>query len=262
MSSAVGAAVGRGSAARYRGRMSAEYLPCVEVQPRGGAATHCMILLHGLGADGHDLASLADEIALPASVRMRFVLPHAPRRAVTLNGGMLMPAWYDIRELSLLNRGHDERGIKQSAAAITALIEREVQRGIPAERIVLAGFSQGGAMALYCGLRQQQRIAAIVAMSCYLILPDTLAAERAAANDATPIFMGHGSYDPMVPIQAGEAARDTLTKLGWAPMWRTYPMEHSIATEELADIGTFLALTLSSAAGAPDNDAALRKESH
>ena len=210
-------------------------------------------MLHGLGADGHDLASLAAEIALPAGARMRYVLPHAPQRAVTLNGGMLMPAWYDIRELTLLNRGQDERGIKQSAASVTALIQREVQRGIPASNIVLAGFSQGGAMALYCGLRHAQSLAAIVGMSCYLILPESLATECSAANSATPIFLGHGSYDPMVPLQAGEMARDALTALGHVPLFRTYPMEHSIAAEELEDISTFLATAL--AASKPKQEA-------
>ena len=224
-------------------------LPCVEVEPEEGPATHTMILLHGLGADGHDLASLAGEWSLPEGVRLRTVLPHAPQRAITINGGMLMPAWYDIAVLDLMQRRQDVQGIKASAAAVTALIAREVARGIPEERIVLAGFSQGGAMALYTGLRHPRRLGAIIAMSSYLIMAEELAAERSDANRATPVFIAHGEYDPMVPLRGGELARDQLAGAGQPVEFHVYPMEHQICMPELVDISQFLARVLASNAG-------------
>jgi phospholipase/carboxylesterase len=220
--------------------MRADGLPCVEVEPENGPATHSMILLHGLGADGHDLASLAEEWSLPAGVRLRTVLPHAPQRAITINGGMLMPAWYDIQMLDLMQRRQDERGIKASAASINALIAREIERGVAPANIVLAGFSQGGAMALYAGLRYPQRLCAIVAMSSYLIMAEELASERSAENLATPVFIGHGQYDEMVPLCGGESARDQLTAAGQPVAFHAYPMAHQICQPELADISRFL----------------------
>lgn len=231
--------------------MRDEVLPCVEVEPENGPATHTMILLHGLGADGHDLASLAGEWRLPASIRLRTVLPHAPQRAVTINGGMLMPAWYDITDMDLMQRRQDVKGIKASAASVTALIAREVARGVPEERIVLAGFSQGGAMALYTGLRHPRKLGAIIAMSSYLIMAEELAAERADANRKTPVFIGHGEYDPMVPLQGGELARGQLAHAGQPVDFHTYPMEHQICMPELVDISQFLTRVL-----APDGKSA------
>jgi phospholipase/carboxylesterase len=162
---------------------------------------------------------------------------------VTLNGGYVMPAWYDIVEVDLRRR-HDEAGIRRSAAQVEALLAREVARGVPASRIVLAGFSQGGAIALFCGLRHRERLAGILALSTYLVGEDSLDAERSPANAEVPIFMAHGSFDPMVALPRGEAARDALLACGWAPEFHTYPMPHSVHPQEIADVGRWLTRVL------------------
>ena len=217
-------------------------LPRIELEsaPQPGAA---VIWLHGLGADGNDFAALVPELDLRACPPIRFVFPHAPSLPVTLNGGYVMPAWYDIFGADLVQR-QDAAGIRKSAQAITALIEHEISRGIPARNIVLAGFSQGCAVALHTGLRFPQRLAGIVALSGYLPLADSLAAERTNANADTPIFMGHGSMDPVVVPARGEASRDLLGKLGYSVQWHDYPMQHSVHAREVADISVFLASVL------------------
>lgn len=212
----------------------------IETAPNPTAA---VIWLHGLGADGNDFAGLVPELDLSGCTPIRFIFPHAPSMPVTVNGGYVMPAWYDIRGTDLLSR-QDDAGIRASERAICALIAREMARGIPAKRIVMAGFSQGCAMALHTGLRYPHTLAGIMALSGYLPLADTFAAERAQANVHTPIFMAHGSQDPVVIPARGEASRDLLTKLGYAVQWRSYPMPHSLHPQEIADISVFLTKVL------------------
>lgn len=221
-------------------------LPRIEIEsaPQSSApATAAVIWLHGLGADGNDFAALVPELDLDACPPIRFVFPHAPSIPVTLNGGYVMPAWYDIMGSDLLNR-QDTAGIQLSARAICQLIENEAARGVPYQNIVLAGFSQGCAMALHAGLRFPKRLAGIMALSGYLPLADTLVAERAPANAHTPIFMAHGSMDPVVAPARGEASRDFLAGLGYPVQWHSYPMQHSVHPREVADISVFLTRVL------------------
>jgi phospholipase/carboxylesterase len=217
-------------------------LPYVELQSASQPSA-AVIWLHGLGADGHDFASLVPELDLSGCPPIRFVFPHAPIMPVTVNGGYVMPAWYDILGPNLVSQ-QDAAGIQSSERAIVALIAHEVARGIPAEHIVLAGFSQGCAMALHTGLRLPQRLAGIMALSGYLPLADRITAERHPANAQTPIFMAHGTQDPVVVIARGEASRDALEALGQPVAWHSYPMPHSLHPQEIADISTFLAQVL------------------
>ena len=220
-------------------------LPRIELES-APHPTAAVIWLHGLGADGHDFAAIVPELDLGACPPIRFVFPHAPSLPVTLNGGYVMPAWYDIYGPDLLQR-QDVAGIAHSAQAIAALIAHEIARGIPAERIVLAGFSQGCAMALHTGLRFPLRLAGLMALSGYLPLADTLASERAPANQTTPIFMAHGSQDAVVVPARGEASRDLLQQLGYPVQWHNYPMPHSVHPREIADISVFLTTVLGTA---------------
>jgi phospholipase/carboxylesterase len=215
--------------------LSVEPLPSVEVTT-GDPVQASVIWLHGLGADGHDFEPIVPLLRLDSAPGVRFVFPHAPSRPVTINAGMVMPAWYDIRVLAL-RRDVDAKGVAESSSAIESLLERERERGVPSERIVLAGFSQGGALALHVALRHASRLAGVVALSCYLVLEETLASECSAVNAGLPIFQGHGTDDPMVPLQAGEQARDTLLEAGYPVDWRTYPMGHQVLPQEIADVG-------------------------
>jgi phospholipase/carboxylesterase len=217
-------------------------LPRIEIES-APQPTAAVIWLHGLGADGNDFAALVPQLDLRNCPPIRFVFPHAPDLPVTVNGGYVMPAWYDILGADLVQR-QDAAGIHRSATAITAMIEHEMSRGIAAQRIVLAGFSQGCAMALHTGLRFPKRLAGIVALSGYLPLAETLAVERSFANTDTPILMCHGSMDPVVALERGEASRDLLSSLGYAVQWHSYPMEHSVHPREVADISAFLAQVL------------------
>jgi len=212
-------------------------LPTVEVET-GPAPTGTVIWLHGLGADGHDFEPAVPALSPPGEA-LRFVLPHAPVRAVTLNGGYRMRAWYDIIAIDR-RAAQDEAGIRQSAADIAALVQRENERGISSDRIVLAGFSQGGAMALFTGLRLPQRLAGIIGLSCYLPLAAALAEEASAANRATPLFLAHGWYDAVVDPALGEWTRQQLTSAGYPVDWHSYPMEHSLCAEEAEHIAAFL----------------------
>jgi len=221
-------------------------LPYVEIES-APQPTAAVIWLHGLGADGHDFASLVPELDLSGCPPIRFIFPHAPSMPVTVNGGYVMPAWYDILGPNLISQ-QDAAGIQASERAIVALIAHEVARGIPAEHIVLAGFSQGCAMALHTGLRLPQRLAGIMALSGYLPLVDRLAAERHPANAQTPVFMAHGTQDPVVVLARGEASRDALATLGQPVQWHSYPMPHSLHPREIADISAFLAQVLGPAA--------------
>ena len=223
-------------------------LPHIEIESAPNP-TCAVIWLHGLGADGNDFAGLVPELDLEGCPPIRFVFPHAPSIPVTVNGGHVMPAWYDIRGANLVDR-QDDMGIQKSEWAINALIENEVARGIPYEHIVLAGFSQGCAMALHTGLRLQQRLAGIMALSGYLPLADRFPSERHAANAHTPVFMAHGTQDPVVILKRGEDSRDALAKLGHPVEWHTYPMPHSVHPKEIADISVFLTRVLSASASA------------
>ena len=209
-------------------------LPTVENET-AAHPTYSVIWLHGLGADGNDFAPIVPQLVAPQWPALRFVFPHAPVRPVTVNGGMPMRAWYDIYGFDLVAR-QDESGIRQSIAQVEALIAREQERGIPSERILLAGFSQGGAIALAAGLRHPQKLAGIIALSTYLPMADTLAGERSAANDAVPIFWGHGTLDPVVILQRGLDSRAVLEALGYKVAWHTYPMPHSVCPEEIVDL--------------------------
>lgn len=205
----------------------------------GEAPRASVIMLHGLGADGTDFLSFADELALAAVGPLRWVFPRAPVQPVTINGGMPMRAWYDILGAEL-DRREDEAGLRDSFGQTQALIEREVARGVPAERIVLAGFSQGCAVTLGAGLRHGQRLAGLAGMSGYLPLASTTAAERGTANRNTPIFLAHGRDDEVVPLARGQAAREALAGLGHAVAWHDYPIEHTLSIEEVRDLNRWL----------------------
>ena len=212
----------------------------IETAPAPGAS---IVWLHGLGADGHDFAPIVPELRLPFAVR--FVFPHAPMRAVTINNGAVMRAWYDVRGGGG-ERREDAEGVQASRAQVEALLAREKARGITAERLVLAGFSQGGAMALHTGLRHPDRLAGVMALSCFLPLADTLAAEASPANRDVPIFLAHGAHDPLIPMARARFAHDRLVELGWNVEWHEYPMPHSVCIEEVVDIGTWLLTVLGS----------------
>lgn len=207
------------------------------------APTAAVIWLHGLGADGFDFVALVPELDL-GSLPVRFIFPHAPVRPVTVNNGYAMRAWYDIKVLSssgLAGPGmEDEAGIRESERTVRALIEREIAHGIPANRIVVAGFSQGGAIALQTALRYPQRLAGALALSTYLPLRDRVSSESSAANRELPILMCHGTEDPVVPLALGAQSRDLLTALGYPLDWRTYRMQHQVCPEEIAAINTWL----------------------
>jgi phospholipase/carboxylesterase len=212
-------------------------LPCVEQNPDSPAVAS-VVWLHGLGADGHDFAPVPPVLGLPPELPVRFVFPHAPSIPVTLNMGFVMPAWYDIQNLG--ERGHDVHGVERSAKQIRRLVEREGERGVKAHRIVLAGFSQGAAMALHVGLRYPERLAGILALSGYLLFGDRLDAEASDANRKTPIFQAHGVYDPMVELSYGMRSRALLEEKGYDVAWHEYPMEHAVCPQELADVGAWL----------------------
>jgi phospholipase/carboxylesterase len=217
----------------------------LELHP-GEPARASVVILHGLGADGTDFLPFADELDLAAVGPVRFVFPRAPVRPVTANGGHRMRAWYDIVEFGAHagKAAEDEAGLRASFAAVQALLDREVARGIPAERIVLAGFSQGSAITLGAGLRYGRRLAGLVGMSGYLPLAAATAAERHAANTGTPVLLAHGTRDPVVGVARGQASRDALAALGQPVEWHDYPMEHSVCIEELREVERFLCRVL------------------
>jgi phospholipase/carboxylesterase len=213
-------------------------LDCVEHET-GPQPTHSVLWLHGLGADGHDFAPIVPELRLPASMAVRFIFPHASIQPVTINGGMAMRSWYDILTPNLVKR-EDEAGIRASEQAIQALIARENARGVPTSRIVLAGFSQGCAMTLHTGIRLKEKLAGLMGLSGYLPLIDMAAQERHSANATTPIFLAHGTHDPVVTLERAEASRAKLVELGYSVQWHTYPMPHSVCAQEIDDISSFL----------------------
>jgi phospholipase/carboxylesterase len=213
-------------------------LEVIEVET-GPNPTGSIIWMHGLGADGHDFEPIVPELVRPGERALRFVFPNAPVRPVTLNRGYPMRAWYDIMGLER-GTAQDEVGIRGSHTAIEALIRRENERGITADRIALAGFSQGGAMALYSGTRYPERLAGIMGLSCYMLQETRFAAERTPANQATPIFLGHGTQDPVVSPTLGESTRRVLESAGYAVEWHAYVMPHSVCPQEVLDIAAWL----------------------
>jgi phospholipase/carboxylesterase len=213
-------------------------LETIDIETGPGPRTS-IIWLHGLGADGNDFVPVAQELDLAAAGPVRFVFPHAPVMPVTINGGYRMRAWYDVLAGDLRQR-QDEQGLRRSQAQVEEVIAREKERGTPANRIVLAGFSQGCAMVLLTGLRHAERLAGIVGMSGYLPLADMTDRERTDANRLTPIFLAHGTMDPIVPLEASEMSRDALAALGYDVQWHSYPMPHSVCMEEIRDLNAWL----------------------
>jgi len=213
-------------------------LQVVRLEP-AAPADASVIWLHGLGADGHDFEPIVPELRLPSAHRIRFLFPHAPIRPISINAGMEMRGWYDITDQSL-EREVDAGGIRESARAVQRLLDDEIAAGIDSRRIVLAGFSQGGAIALHLGLRYAHALGGILALSTYLPLADHLADEAAPVQQATPIFIAHGTRDPLVPEQLGNHAADTLRAAGYAVTYETYPMEHAVSAAEIADIAAWL----------------------
>jgi phospholipase/carboxylesterase len=207
----------------------------VETAP---SPTGTIIWMHGLGADAHDFEPIVPEIELPVPVR--YLITHAPPQAVTKNNRMINRARYDVSG----QREEDDTGLRRSQQLVEGLLARERARGIPARRIVLAGFSQGGAMALQTGLRHPERLAGVMALSCYVPISTTLRAEAHAANADVPIFMAHGTQDPVIPVERAQIGRDLLIKLGYRVQWHTYPMPHSVCAEEIADISSWLGSVL------------------
>ena len=218
-----------------------EPLQAIEIETRP-KPSHSVIWLHGLGADGNDFVPIVQELSLPP-LGIRFVFPHAPMRPVTINGGFVMRAWYDIAYQDLVMK-EDEPGLRQSQEMIEALIAKEETRGVPTSRVVIAGFSQGGVIALQTGLRQPERLAGVMSLSAYLPLKQKVEKERNTANKEVPIFLGHGVADTMVPLSLGIASRDQLLKLGYDVDWHQYPMPHSVCAEELEDVGAWLTRVL------------------
>ena len=216
---------------------SPDLLEALEIES-APSPTGVVIWLHGLGADGYDFVDIVPMLGLKA-IPTRFVFPHAPMRPVTINGGAVMRAWYDVRGDAGVRR-EDEAGVRESQQQIEALIAREKTRGVPAGRIVLAGFSQGGAMALQTSLRHPERLAGIMALSCFLPLTDKVAAEAAPANRDVPIFMAHGTSDPLIPLARARHAHDLLTSLGYRIEWHEYPIPHSVSPAEIRDISAWL----------------------
>jgi len=198
-----------------------------------------VIWMHGLGADCWDFVPIVKELGVPPDLPLRFIFPQAPSRPITINGGHVMPGWYDI-SMAELERKADESGIRASQLAINTLIEREISRGIGADRIVLAGFSQGGAIALQCALRSRHKLGGVMALSTYLTLADSLGAERTLTNAGMPILMAHGTQDPVVPLSLARTSKATLASHGYQVEWREYPMQHAVCGPEIEDIAAWL----------------------
>ncbi len=212
------------------------YLPCVEIEP-DAPADAAVIWLHGLGADGHDFEPIVPELRLPKELAVRFVFPHAPSLPVTINGGMVMPSWFDIRGMDLDNAA-DEQQLQRSVEATRALMAREIKRGIRAERIVLAGFSQGGTVALHTALTHPEKLAGLMVLSSFFAASDKL--QPGAANRDIPIHVFHGTQDPMAPESLGQQTVAILQSMGYTPQYKTYPMAHAVCAQEIADISAWL----------------------
>lgn len=213
-------------------------LQLIEIET-GSHPLYSVIWMHGLGADGNDFVPIANELVFPPGVHVRFIFPHAPLQPVSINSGYVMRAWYDIKHPDLCMQ-QDEIGIESSRIAIDALIEKEIKRGIVSSNIFLGGFSQGGAMALYAGLHRVERLAGVVALSCYLPLSEALETRNYSLNTATPIFMAHGAYDAVVSISQALSSRDQLLAKDCPIEWHVYSMEHTVCTQEIADISQWI----------------------
>jgi phospholipase/carboxylesterase len=224
--------------------MADHLLDTLELNPPGPARAS-VIWLHGLGADAHDFEGIVPELKLSPSLAVRFVFPNAPMRPVTLNAGMVMRAWYDVKGLELDQR-QDEEGIRESQGALAALLRRQKEAGIPTDKMILAGFSQGGAIALQTGLRYPEALGGILALSCFLPLASTLAKEASPANSNIPIFLGHGTADSLIPIRLAQESRQLLESSGYRCEWHEYPMEHAVCPEEIGDIARWLERVLRS----------------
>jgi phospholipase/carboxylesterase len=218
--------------------MTTPLLECLEIETAPNP-THTVIWMHGLGADGHDFAGIATELGIPSSKAVRFIFPHAPVQPITINGGMAMRAWYDIRVPTLIH-AEDDQGIYASEQSVAALIQHENSRGIPTQNIVLAGFSQGSAMTLHIGLRYPETLAGMIALSGYIPLAGQAVQGWSESNLATPIFLAHGTFDPVVTFDRGTTARDLLLAHHYTVNWHAYPMPHSVCPEEISDIADFL----------------------
>ena len=223
--------------------MTQQLLPCVEINP-SSAPKACVIWLHGLGDSGHGFAPIVPELKLPESMAVKFIFPHAPEIPVTINNGMRMRAWYDIKSMAF-DRRADLAGVKASAIKIEQLINAQIEQGIPANKIVLAGFSQGGVVSLHLAPRFNQKLAGILALSTYMCEPALLADEAVEANRNTPVMMAHGELDDVVPVAMGSAAYKTLTDNNFNATWQTYPMQHNVCMQELTDISAWLQKILS-----------------
>jgi len=221
--------------------MTLQTLPHITVET-APHPTASVIWLHGLGADGHDFEPIVGELGLPSDLAVRFIFPHAPAMPVSINGNYIMPAWYDIEQTDL-GVAHDTRGVHHSAVSIQLLIDQEIMRGIPAHRIILAGFSQGAAMSLYVGLRQAEPLAGLMVLSGYMLLPDELQNISKAAIQ-TSVFMAHGVHDAVVPFELGESAFRQVETLGCKVAWHAYPMEHSVCPAEIVDMGQWISALL------------------
>lgn len=226
-----------GARTGYHGGMNSPDLELVTIDP-AGAPDAVIIWLHGLGADGHDFEPVVPELSVTRRHAIRFVFPTAPRRPVTVNGGMVMTAWYDITPD--MGRVEDQAGIEQSGDLVGGLIDREIATGIPSHRIILAGFSQGGAIILHAGLRYRQPLGGLMALSCYLPLPQRLSGEVSPRNAFVPIFMAHGTQDPILPHGMGLGSRNLMRQHGYAVEWHEYPMGHGVCAEEIGDIDEWL----------------------
>lgn len=214
-----------------------DLLACLEIESSSEKSSHSIIWLHGLGADGHDFEPIVDELKLAHP--FRFIFPHAPEMPVTINNGMRMPAWYDLKSEQIVNQ-QDEAGIRKSQQSLLALIEREIERGIKSQNIILAGFSQGGAIALHTGLRYEKPLAGIMGLSTYLPLLNTVENEINKANSNTSIFLAHGNYDQVIPLQLASTTNACLHKFNYSSELKTYPMEHSVCPEEIDDISNWI----------------------
>jgi len=211
----------------------------IEITHGKGSPTHAIIWLHGLGASCNDFPPVVPHLGLNASPAIRFIFPQAPNRPITINGGMQMPGWYDIKGMTIEGR-QDRQGIEESYALVEKLIEEQIALGIPSENIILAGFSQGGVISYYTALRTQHKLAGVLTMSTYMVFTDQLEQERSEANLNTAFFASHGTHDPVVTLDLGEHAVETLKKFDYVVEWKTYPMEHQVVMEQIQDIGAWI----------------------
>ena len=204
-----------------------------------GQAKHAVIWLHGLGASSNDFPPVVPELGLDPNRPIKFVFPQAPNRPITINGGMVMPGWYDIKGASIEEK-QDAIGMAESQATLEAIIQEQLDQGIPSENIIIAGFSQGGAVVYHTGVRSQHKLAGMLTMSTYLPFSDDVDKQRSPINQSTPIFASHGSLDPMIPISFGKTSAEKLISLGYQVKWKSYPMEHNVVMEQIKDIGEWI----------------------